>query len=287
MATGESAAARTARGKLVLAALASLLGFGLLTGRAVGYRLFERQGLITPPTGPDTPAAFGAPFRRIAFASGERRLDAVLVEADVPDAPVLVVAHGSAESVSHWADVQALWRAMGMASFVFDYSGFGASTGPARLAHCGDDVLAAWREARRQFGPGRRYVAVGYSLGSGIWMEALPTLLPAPEGVALVAAYSSARVGAATFLDLPRWTSLALPDLWNNERLVREARVPILVLHSRDDELFPVAMAEAVAAAGAPRTRLATVTGYAHADGHVRPTAEYWGPLAAFAQSVR
>lgn len=277
---------RVADWKLGLAATVAVLSFAFIGARGIGYRLFERGGLVTPPNGPETPQTFGAPFTRLVVRSGTRRLDATAVEATNAAAPVLVVAHGTNEALSYWADVQALWRSAGVASFVFDYSGFGASTGRATAEHCTDDAVAAWEAARAYFGTGRRYVYVGYSLGTGPVLAALPALDPQPDGLALVAGYSSARAGAVAYLKVPVWTTWVMPDLWNNVRAVRDATPPLLVLHSEDDRTFPIAMAESIATAAGSRGRLVRLRGPAHADGHARPTLEYWGSLLEFVRGA-
>lgn len=283
--SGSAPARRVADWKLRVAAAVALASLGFIVVRGVGFRLFERGGLVTPPNGPETPSAFGAPFTRRAVPSGMRTLDAVAVEAAEPDAPVLVLAHGTNEAVSSWADVQALWRSQGVASFVFDYSGFGNSTGRATAAHLTEDVAAAWAAAQAQFGPGRRYLLVAYSLGTGPVLAALPALRPAPAGVALVAGYSSARAGAVSYLKVPAWTTWIMPDLWNNVRAVRAGGPPLLVVHSERDETFPIAMAESVSAAAGRRATLVRLTGPAHADGHAAPTLDYWRAVLDFARA--
>ena len=274
--TDAAPARRVADWKTWLAGSVAALSLAFIGTRAIGFRLFERGGLVTPPNGPETPATFGAPFTRLTVASGDRKLDAIAVEAASAGAPVLVLAHGTAEAVSFWADAQALWRAEGIASFVFDYSGFGSSTGRATAAHCEEDVVAAYAAARAYFGRDRRYVLVGYSLGTGPWLETLPSLEPQPAALALVAGYSSARAGAAAFLKAPTWATHIMPDVWNNVRAVARARVPVLVVHSDGDQLFPMAMAESVAVAAGPRARLVRLQGFAHPDGHRTPTEPYW-----------
>ncbi|MCU0623749.1 MAG: alpha/beta hydrolase [Gemmatimonadaceae bacterium] len=284
--TAPATARRVADWKLALAAAVAVLAFAFIGARGVGYRLFERGGLVTPPNGPETPETFGAPYTRLSVQSGTRRLDATAVDAASPGAPVLVVAHGTNEALSYWADVQALWRSAGVASLVFDYSGFGASTGRATAEHCTEDVAAAWAAAHAYFGRGRRYVYVGYSLGTGPVLAAVPTLAPQPDGLALVAGYSSARAGAVAYLKVPAWTTWVMPDLWNNERAVRGAAAPVLVVHSAADSTFPIAMAERVAAAAGARARFVRLGGPAHADGHARPTLEYWGAVLDFARGA-
>jgi predicted alpha/beta hydrolase family esterase len=274
---------RAADWKLWLAAGVTALAVLALIARAIGYRTFERHGLLTPPNTAETPETYGTPYTTVPVPRGTRTLDAWAVDAGAGSA-VLVVAHGTNESLSSWADAMALWRRAGVSSFVFDYSGFGRSSGAPRAAFLGDDTRAAYAAARAHFGPNRRYVLVGYSLGTGPSLDVLPSLAPAPDGLALVAGYTSARAGAAAFLKLPSWSTLGMPDLWNNVRGMTAARgtgVPVVVVHSAADSTFPFAMAESVATAGrAALVRLAAAT---HDEGHRAPTLDYWASVVALA----
>ena len=112
----------------VLLAVLAVVFVGI---RRFAFLAVERRGLITAPNGTDTPQSFGAPFERLTITSGDRRLDATLVRAESDSAPALLVFHGTAEAISYWADTQALLRRHGVTSMVFDYSGFGSSTGTA------------------------------------------------------------------------------------------------------------------------------------------------------------
>ncbi|MDX2184327.1 MAG: alpha/beta hydrolase [Gemmatimonadaceae bacterium] len=271
--------------KIISAAVVATVALLLILGRAVAYRAIEHQGLITPPNGPETPLTFGAPFTSLSLTSGDRRLDAVAVDAAQDSAPVIVVFHGTNEAVSYWADVQALWRSQGVASLVFDYSGFGRSTGRPSAVHCDEDARVAYAAARAHFGAHRRYIVIGYSLGTGILLAAAHAFQPAPAGLAVVSGYSSAKEAAVAFLGIPRFVSMALPDLWNNVQSVRALTLPVLVLHSRDDKTFPMWMAEAVQRSAGGPSRLVQLSGFEHADGHLRPTVEYWRPVLDFARS--
>lgn len=258
---------------------AALVGIG---ARGVAYRAIERLALITPPRGPETPADFDAPFTRLAIVSGPRRLDAVAVDAASPDAPVVVLFHGTNESVSSWARAQALWHGHGVASLVFDYAGFGASSGRARAVHCDEDARAAWAAAQAHFGPGRRYVAVGYSLGTGVLLGTERRFAPRPDAMALVAGYTSARAAAPRVVGMPTWFLPLMPDLWNNVRALEGLDRPLLVLHSVGDATFPFAMAESLAAVAGPRGRLARLEHFEHPDGHRVASLRYWAPLLDF-----
>src|ERR1700761_966661 len=65
---------------------------------------------------------------RFTMTSGGRRLDTILVSAG-ENAPAVVICHGIGEVIEYWGKIQALLRSLGVSSLIFDYSGYGASTG--------------------------------------------------------------------------------------------------------------------------------------------------------------
>ena len=266
------------------------VGLAVLAVVFAGIRRFaflavERQGLIGAPNGPETPASFGAPFERVAIASGDRTLDATLVRADADSAPALLIFHGTAEAISYWADTQALLRRHGVTSMVFDYSGFGRSTGRATAAHLRQDADAAYAEFVRRVGPKARPFVLGYSLGTGVVFDAVGRWQPPAAGVVFVASYSSARAGAVAFGLVPRWLTFLLPDLWNNVRDARNLRQPLLVLQSDADQLFPVNMAKAVFDAATVPKQMVVLRGYKHEAGHDDPTDDFWAPVVRFVRT--
>ena len=255
--------------------------------RRFAFMAVERNGLITAPNGPETPETFGAPYQQLSIVSGDRRLDATLVRAAADSSPALLIFHGTAEAVSFWADTQALLYRQGITSMVFDYSGFGRSTGRPTAAHLEEDADSAYAEFVRRVGQRTRHYILGYSLGSGVVLDAVPRFTPAPSGVVFMASYSSARDGAVAFGLIPKWATFLLPDMWNNVRDTRNLRQPLLVVQSDGDQLFPVRMAKAVYDAATVRKQMVVLHGYRHEDGHQRPTDEYWEPVVRFMKSAR
>jgi uncharacterized protein len=250
--------------------------------RRFAFLAVERRGLITTPNGPETPTTFGAPFTTVSIRSGDRTLDATLVRAAADSAPALLIFHGTAEAVSYWADTQALLYRHGITSMVFDYSGFGRSTGRPTMAHLEQDADAAYAEFTRQIGQRTRPYVLGYSLGTGVVFEAVGRWTLQPAGVVFAASYSSAREGAVAFGLVPQWATFLLPDVWNNVRDARNLRQPLLVMQSDADQLFPVRMARAVFDAATVPKQMVVLHGYRHEDGHQRPTDNYWAPVIRF-----
>src|SRR4029453_5530552 len=155
-----------------------------------------------------------------------------LVRAASDTAPALLIFHGTAEAVSFWADTQALLYQHGITSMVFDYSGFGRSTGQPTVAHLEEDADSAYAEFGRRVGTKVRRYVLGYSLGTGVVLDAVGLLKRAPAGVVVAASYSSARDGAVAFGLIPKWATFLLPNLWNNVRDTRNLRQPLLVMQS-------------------------------------------------------
>src|ERR1017187_5461338 len=69
--------------------------------------------------------------------SGKNLIDAVFVEpSSGPALAAILICHGIAENVQRWFPVQRLLAANGVASLVFDYSGYGRSTGSVNWTQC-------------------------------------------------------------------------------------------------------------------------------------------------------
>ena len=255
-----------------------------LAARRIAYDMVERSGLISQPVGPETPLQFGAPFTRFKVPRGSYQLDGVMVSAgDV--APLVVIFHGSSESISYWADVQALlWRA-GISTYVFDYSGFGNSGGERKATVIAEDVRQAWRDAAIRFPSAARRIALGYSLGSGFLVREFPGLVPEAQGLVLVASYSSAREAAVNFGTIPAWAAPILPDLWNTVDNISAVQAPLLLVHSDGDQLFPIAMPRRIFSAANVPKAFVRLRGYRHEDGHLRPDGTYWAAVMTFAQT--
>ncbi|WP_051241480.1 alpha/beta hydrolase [Azohydromonas australica] len=255
---------------LALVALALLL-------RSVVFLAVEASAFDTPPPGAQRPDTLGAPSKQLTFLSGGRRLRASWVGTADARAPALLVFHGNDEELSQWAAVQARLHAAGIASFVFDYSGYGASAGRPTLARLREDGLEAWRQFVALTPQASRRVALGFSLGSAVLLDVAPRLQPQPQGLVIGAGFASAREMAVSVGLVPAWAAWLLPDLWNNEERIAEVRLPLLILHSRNDELIPVRDALRLCrAARAPR-RLALLEHLPH-DAPLEPSrsASFW-----------
>ncbi len=268
-------------GALGLAGLAVAAGFG----RLLLYRAIEREAFVPGAVGTLRPDDLGVASRQFTFDSGDRTLHASWVAAADRAAPALAVFHGDEESLADWAPVQALLYAAGISSFVFDYSGYGTSTGKPSVRHLREDALTAYNQFRAAAPDAARRHVMGYSLGSGVLLDVLDTLQPQPDGVIIGAGFCSARAAAVATGLVPRWLAWALPNPWDNVARLRTVKLPVMLIHSRRDETIPFRQGEHLARVTQAPSRLVVFENLPHNAAIETPFMQtFWAPVIAWLQ---
>jgi len=220
----------------------------------------------------------GQPASRHSIESAGSLLDAVFVEpAAGPPQAALLICHGIGETVGGWLPVQQLLAAGGVASLVFDYSGYGRSTGTADWERFEQDALDAFARLE-QLAPGVPCSIFGFSLGSGI-AAAVASRVNATNLI-LGEAFTSFR-DAAGCAGIPAALAGLVPPIWNAGEALRNCQARILIVHGEKDGLFPVKMACDLAALCPATTELAVIPNVGHNQPFRRPNMDYWGPVIA------
>ncbi len=221
------------------------------------------------------------PLSRLSIPSRGRMLDAVFVLPAGETRAAVLICHGIGETVEYWTGVQHLLASEGVASMVFDYSGYGCSPGMADWRRCEEDAVAAF-EFLQSLRPGSPVSLLGFSLGSGIATAILDRTNP--QRLVLCAAFTSFR-DAACSMGLPRRFTVALPPIWSGEEPLRSCRRPVLIVHGERDRIFPVEMAAKLADWCRPRAELIIVPSHRHNEPFYRPQLAFWGPVAKWLTS--
>ncbi len=186
-----------------------------------------------------TGSELGRPFEDVFFKTSDGlELNGWFFPAN-KDSPrvdwALVLCHGNAGNISHRLKLCAALLETGLNVFLFDYRGFGRSQGRPSEAGTYLDVEAAhdWLSRRGFTGP--HIIGFGESLGGGIASE-LAMRRPL-GGLILENSFSCTfDLGAELFPWLPvRWISTIKYDTC--AKLPR-LKIPVLVMHSRGDELI-------------------------------------------------
>ena len=206
-----------------------------------------------------TPADVGLGYEalRLATADGET-LDAWFVPAS-PERAVLLFFHGNAGNISHRLDSLRIFHALGLSVLIFDYRGYGRSSGHPSEQGTYEDARAAWRHLVGERGvAAERIVLFGRSLGG-----AVATRLAAehqPAGLIVESTFRSVPALAAEiywFLPVRSLARLEYPA----ERLIGSVQAPVLVVHSTEDEIIPFHHGEALHAAAGSSARLLALRG--------------------------
>ena len=169
---------------------------------------------------------------------------------------VLLFFPGNAGNISHRLESIAIFNRLGLDVLIIDYRGYGQSTGHPSEQGTYRDARAAWDylvETRRK--KPAEVVVFGRSLGGavGAWLAAGLQLHEQPAAVIIESSFSSgADMARRLYPIYPArlLTRLKYPVAGYAARL----QCPLLVVHSRDDEIIPFAMGEAIYAA-APRPK--------------------------------
>jgi len=191
----------------------------------------------------------------------------------------VLILHGNAGNISHRLEYLAMFHRLGYSTLIVDYRGYGTSDGTPSEDGTYRDAEAAWQHLvqARQVKPGD-VVLFGESLGGGVatWLA----LQHPPRALLLASTFTSAPdLGAEVYPWLPV-RLLARVD-YNNLDRIRRIAVPVLIAHSRTDDIIPFRHGQRLFdAASEPKQFLELAGG--HNDGFVFMREEWVGAVATF-----
>lgn len=172
--------------------------------------------------------------------------------------------HGNAGNIGDRLELLGLLHALGANVLLFDYRGYGRSDGAPGEAGLYQDAEAVWAYLTGTLGlPPAAIVLHGQSMGAApaAWLAARR----APRALVVESAFTSVPdMAAKVYPWLPgRYLSRLQLD---TRAAIARAPCPVLVIHSRGDEIVPYAMGEALFAAAPQPKTLLTLDG-THNDG--------------------
>lgn len=189
-----------------------------------------------------TPAALGMPFEdvRIPTADGEM-LAAWYVPAPAGQgggtAPTVLHCHGNAGSNANRVGLARTLHDLGLNVLLFDYRGYGVSTGKPDEEGTYRDAEACWKYLVeiRKIPPGR-IIIHGQSLGGAVGAQLAATVQPGM--LILESTFTSAvDMAARMFPLLP--ARLVCRFSYDSLERVSRVKCPVLVAHSPGDEMIP------------------------------------------------
>lgn len=157
---------------------------------------------------------------------------------------VLLFFHGNAGNISHRRASLEVFHRLGLNVLIFDYRGYGHSEGSPGEAGLYQDARAAWRYLTETKGfAGEDIVLFGRSLGGAVASRLAAEVTPG--GLILESTISSARDFAKAVFPLFSRLVIMRYD-FDTVAQLKDVDCPVLVLHSRADEIMPFALGRRV-----------------------------------------
>lgn len=271
--------------RAMLIGLLTILGLAYL-GCAAMLFLFQDRLAYYPEIGRvmrSTPREQGMDYEALTLdtADGER-LDAWFVPAPQAHGVVLFL-HGNAGNLSQRMDSIAMFHRLGYDVLIFDYRGYGRSSGKPSEVGLHRDAETAWAYLTRARGIApENIVLFGESLGGALaaHLAARGATRQRPGALVLSSVFTSVPDLA---VDLYPW----LPARWlarlryDTRAALARADCPVLVAHSPHDEIIPYRHGqELFAAAPRPKAFLALAGG--HNDSFIFMREHWVEALAGF-----
>jgi len=154
-------------------------------------------------------------------------------------APTILLCHGNGGNLTHLLDSLSLLHHLGLTCFAFDYRGYGASGGRTTEAGTYRDAQAAYEWLTGAKGvPADQIILLGRSLGASVAAH-LAGRVPAGALVIESAFTSFLEMAARFYPYLPVRLFRRFLFRYDTLAYLKRVRCPVLVLHSRDDELVP------------------------------------------------
>ena len=226
-----------------------------------------------------TPAEAGLVYEELTLHTSDgEQLAAWYLPAEEARGTMLFC-HGNAGNLAHRVDSLRLFHQLGLNVLIFDYRGYGDSTGQPSEKGTYQDALAAWEHLinERQASP-HEIVLLGRSLGGAVatWLA--------------ISEKPGALILESTFTSIPDMGQEAYPFLpvrllvrfhYDSLAQVKDVPCPVLIAHSKADEIIKYRHGQRLfEAANEPKQFLEMFGG--HNDGYFVSGDSYLNGLDAF-----
>ena len=234
---------------------------------------FPSRALVT------SPAAYGLGFESVEMETEDgETLHGWWIPAE-PERGVLLFCHGNAGNISHRLESAEIFHRLGLSVLLFDFRGYGQSTGTPSETGLYQDGEAAWRylTLTRRVDP-RKVVVFGRSLGAAVAID-VAARHPAGALIAESGFTSAPDVGARHYPFLP--VRRLSRNHFDNLSRIAQAQAPVLIIHSRTDEIIPFDHGQQLFEAAPPNKTFLEIKG-GHNDGFFVTGPRYQEGIDAF-----
>lgn len=264
-----------------------IVGIGIYLA-LLTYVYFIQSSMIFYPNMPGrdlvaTPENIALNYQNVEFVTADNiRLHGWFIPAENAKGTVLFF-HGNAGNISHRLESIEIFHRLELNVFIIDYRGYGKSEGNITEKGTYRDAEAAWNYLINTQGISEKQIIIfGRSLGASIasWLASKHT----PAALIIESGFTSvASMGQRFYPFLPiRWL---LHFKYDTIEYIKNISCPMLVAHSRNDEIIPFDEGrEIFDAAPEPKQFLEMRGG--HNDGFIVSGSSYVESLRSFISEV-
>ena len=231
-----------------------------------------------------TPADADLPFSDLEIATQDgERLHGWWIPSPGRAGGHVLLCHGNAGNVGDRVSHAALLTAAGFDVLLFDYRGYGRSSGRPSEEGTYRDARAAWAALLAMSGvDAERVVYLGESLGGAVALAL--ALEEPPAGLVLQSTFTSIRDMAKRHY--PFVPGSLVPDAYPSLSRIGGLRAPLLVIHGERDAIVPPMHGDELFAAAPEPKELHVVAGAGHNDLLTLAGEEWARTIAAWTAGV-
>lgn len=185
-----------------------------------------------------TPADINLEYEDLTLVTADKeRINAWYIPAQDKNAKTVLFFHGNAGNISHRLETIKIFNQLGFNFLIFDYRGFGISTGKPSEQGTYLDADTVWKyliEERKL--ETKEIIIAGRSLGGGVAAELAKKVQPVM--LILESTFTSMQeVSAVHYPFMP--TNLIVKHSYETNLKLKHIHCPIVFAHSTNDEVIP------------------------------------------------
>jgi uncharacterized protein len=214
-----------------------------------------------------TPARMGLAYESVAITTADNEtLHGWFVSTPSAAKGTILFFHGNAGNISHRMNYLSMFSGLDYNTFIFDYRGYGKSSGSPSESGTYQDASAAWRYLTEEKAiPPSDIVLFGESLGGAIaaWLATQHE----PRALVLASTFTSVPdLAAQLYPFLP--VRLLARFQYSTIDYLQSITCPVLVVHSPQDEIVPFSHGQALFQAASSPKQFLTLQG-GHNEGFI------------------
>jgi len=199
--------------------------------------------------------------------------------------PVIMISHGNACNISHMLDYANILTKKNLQVFLFDYRGYGRSTGAPSEKGVYMDAQAAYDYlVNKERIVADNIILFGQSLGAATAIDV--AIKNHIRSIIIEGAFTSTKDMSKTMFPM-NIVSFILPSNYNNLKKIAQITVPKLIIHGEDDEIVPFSMGKRLFEASMDPKYFYAIKAAAHNDTFIVGGKKYFEDLAYFANHSR